>query len=43
MINKCFVPFPILETQRLILRQVIDIDVESLYSVLSDPEVAKFD
>jgi len=43
MINKCFSPFPILETQRLLLRQVTDNDVESLYNILSDPEVAKFD
>lgn len=43
MINKCFVPFPILETERLILREVENKDVEQLYAMLSDTEVAKFD
>ncbi|GGH23568.1 GNAT family N-acetyltransferase [Paenibacillus segetis] len=43
MINKCFVPFPILETDRLLLRLVEKTDVEQLYEVLSDAEVAKFD
>jgi ribosomal-protein-alanine N-acetyltransferase len=43
MINKCFIPFPQLETQRLILRQVETTDVEQLYDILSDAEVAKFD
>lgn len=43
MINKSFVPFPTLETDRLLLRLVEDSDVEQLYEVLSDAEVAKFD
>lgn len=43
MINKCFNPFPKLETERLILREVEDKDVEQLFEILSDPEVAKFD
>ena len=43
MINKFFIPFPKLETERLILRQVDDEDVEQLYEMLSDIEVAKFD
>lgn len=43
MINRCFVPFPKLETERLILRQVEDKDLEELYEMLSDPKVAKFD
>ncbi|SHK07552.1 ribosomal-protein-alanine N-acetyltransferase [Clostridium amylolyticum] len=43
MINKCFVPFPKLETERLLLRQVVDKDLEQLYEILSDAEVAKFD
>ena len=43
MINKSFVLFPELETERLILRQIEDDDVEELYEMLSDPEVAKFD
>lgn len=43
MINRSFVPFPELETERLFLRQIEDDDVEQLYEMLSDPEVAKFD
>ena len=43
MINRCFVPFPNLETERLILRQVEEKDLEQLYEMLSDAEVAKFD
>lgn len=43
MINKCFVPFPRLETERLILREVEKEDMEQLYEMLSDAEVAKFD
>lgn len=38
-----FIPFPKLETKRLILRQVDYGDVEQLYEMLSDAEVAKFD
>lgn len=43
MINRSFVPFPELETERLFLRQIEDSDMEQLYEILSDPEVAKFD
>lgn len=43
MITKCFVPFPTLETERLILRFVEDTDVEHLYEILSDAENAKLD
>jgi [ribosomal protein S5]-alanine N-acetyltransferase len=43
MINKCFDPFPTLETERLVLRKVESTDLEQLYVLLSDPEVAKFD
>ena len=43
MINRCFVPFPELETERLRLRQVEKSDVEQLYEMLRDPEVAKFE
>lgn len=40
---ECFIPFPKLETKRLILRQVGYGDVEQLYEMLSDDDVAKFD
>lgn len=43
MINRCFIPFPKLETERLILRQVEDRDLDQLYEILSDTEVAKFE
>lgn len=43
MVNRCFVPFPRLETERLFLRQVEVNDLEQLYEMLSDPEVARFD
>lgn len=43
MINKSFVPFPKLETERLFLRQIEEDDVDQLYEILSDPEIAKFD
>lgn len=43
MINKCFTPFPKLETERLILRQIDSKDVDQLYKLLSDEEVARFD
>ncbi|HSP47818.1 MAG TPA: GNAT family N-acetyltransferase, partial [Clostridiaceae bacterium] len=41
--NEGFLTFPKLETERLILRQVTDEDVDQLYEILSDAEVAKFD
>ena len=43
IINKSFIPFPNLATKRLILRRVDDNDVEQLYEILSDIEVAKYD
>lgn len=43
MMNICFEPYPNLETDRLILRPVAEKDLEDLYQVLSDPDVAKFD
>ena len=43
MINKCFVLFPELETERLVLRQVIEEDLDQLYEMFRDPEVAKYD
>ena len=34
-------PFPILKTQRLILRQIIQEDLENIYKGLSNPQVIK--
>lgn len=43
MINKCFIPFPELETDRLILRQIGTDQRDPLFEILSDPEVARYD
>lgn len=34
--------FPIIETQRLVLRQITTADAESLFSFFSDPQVMRF-
>jgi len=43
VLNEYFDTFPVLETERLILRQVMERDVDQLYEIVSDAEVAKFD
>lgn len=43
VLNVSFDTFPELETERLILRQVMEKDVDQLYEIVSDAEVAKFD
>ena len=41
-INKsCFDIFPELESERLIYREVTSEDVEAIFKIYSDPEVAK--
>lgn len=42
-LNKKFFPFPALETQRLVLRQIEEEHANALYEILSDEEVAKFE
>ncbi|WP_346939407.1 GNAT family protein [uncultured Clostridium sp.] len=43
-INKsCFDVFPELESERLIYREVNSEDVEEIFKIYSDPEVAKYD
>lgn len=43
-INKaCFDIFPDLESERLIYREVNTVDVEDIFKIYSDPEVAKYD
>lgn len=43
-INKsCFDIFPELESERLIYREVTPEDVEDIFKIYSDPEVAKYD
>jgi ribosomal-protein-alanine N-acetyltransferase len=39
----CFDTFPELKTERLIFREVTSADVEEIYKIYSDLEVAKFD
>ncbi len=41
--NRDFEPYPVLETERLILNEITDDHVEELSAVLSDPDVAKYD
>lgn len=43
MINLEFKPFPNLETERLLLRSIDSSDVDDLFEVLSDPDVAEND
>ncbi|WP_105616392.1 GNAT family N-acetyltransferase [Vallitalea okinawensis] len=43
MINRNFIPFPELETERLILRETQSKDVTQLFKILSDPKVAQFE
>ena len=42
MINRSFAPFPILATQRLILRQLIIDDEQEIFSLRSDGEINKY-
>ena len=42
MINRSFAPFPILATQRLILRQLIIDDEQEIFSLRSDCEINKY-
>ena len=43
MIIKNFNPFPELETERLYLRKITEKDLDDLYKLLSDPDVAKYE
>ncbi|HQK39586.1 MAG TPA: GNAT family N-acetyltransferase [Flavobacterium alvei] len=42
MINLIFNPFPNLETERLLLRRVVNKDVEQIFALRSDKEVMKY-
>jgi len=42
MINRSFTPFPILATERLILRQLIIDDEQEIFSLRSDGEINKY-
>jgi len=43
MINLAFKPFPTIETERLLLREVDFADNDDLFDILSDPAVAEYD
>jgi ribosomal-protein-alanine N-acetyltransferase len=40
--NKIFANLPQIETDRLLLRKMVETDVTALFAILSDPEVIKF-
>lgn len=42
MLQLQFSPFPVLETNRLILRRMVEEDVDAIYALRSNPEVMKY-
>ena len=42
MLNKTFTPFPVLTTERLILRQLVINDEQPIFTLRSDAEINKF-
>lgn len=42
MLNRNFTPFPILTTERFILRQLITDDEEAIFTLRTDPDINKF-
>src|SRR6478609_4640738 len=42
MLTVNFTPFPVLFTERLILKQIIDEDIYQLFDLRSNPEVMKY-
>lgn len=43
MNENCFDELVVLETERLILRPITELDAKYIFNIFSDPEVAKFD
>lgn len=43
MNKSCFDIFPILQRKRLFLRAINSLDVEGIFEVFSDPDVANYD
>ena len=41
-IKELFTPFPVLESERLILRRLFDSDAEDIFEYASDPEITKY-
>jgi [ribosomal protein S5]-alanine N-acetyltransferase len=42
MINRNFSPFPVLTTERLVLRQLLQNDIEEIFLLRSDPDINKY-
>src|SRR5262245_23363447 len=42
MINRNFSPFPVLTTERLVLRQLLESDIEEIFRLRSDPGINKY-
>ncbi|MEP7373212.1 MAG: GNAT family N-acetyltransferase [Chitinophagaceae bacterium] len=42
MLNRTFTPFPILTTERLTLRQLVNNDEQEIFILRSDPEINKY-
>lgn len=42
MINRNFSPFPVLTTERLVLRQLLESDIEEIFLLRSDPVINKY-
>ena len=42
MLNLNFNPFPIIETERLVLREVVDADAHEIFILRTDPRVIKY-
>lgn len=42
MLNLNFTPFPVIETERLILREIVDEDLPEIFYQRSDPEMMKY-
>jgi ribosomal-protein-alanine N-acetyltransferase len=42
MLNLNFTPFPVIDTERLVLREIMDDDLPEIYYQRSDPEMMKY-
>ncbi|NJN18707.1 MAG: GNAT family N-acetyltransferase [Oscillochloris sp.] len=41
-LEQAFVPFPLLETERLILREITTDDADAMFQIMSDPQVMRY-
>jgi ribosomal-protein-alanine N-acetyltransferase len=42
MLNLNFIPFPVIETERLVLRELEEEDVDEIFILRSDPRIMKY-